>query len=66
MWHRGVVRKLTKEEKEVYTEPVNYITMVEAYTTGPFAMTPLRGYVCLPPSARLRMVHLDTCATITD
>jgi hypothetical protein len=42
---RGVFRALTQEEAEKYKGPVNYISMVEAFRTGPHATTPLR--ICM-------------------
>jgi hypothetical protein len=37
---RGVFRCLSEEELKVYKGPINYITTVEAYKTGPYATTP--------------------------
>ena len=47
---RGVFRRLSKEEKDSYRGPVNYISIVEAYKTGPHATTPLR--LCLNSSMK--------------
>ncbi len=37
---RGVFRELTREEMDEWKGPVNYITMVEAFKSGPHASTP--------------------------
>jgi hypothetical protein len=47
---RGVFRALSGEETERYKGPVNYISMVEAFKTGPHATTPLR--ICMNSSMR--------------
>jgi hypothetical protein len=39
---RGVFKALSKEEATRYKGPVHYISMVEAFKTGPHATTPLR------------------------
>jgi hypothetical protein len=59
---RGVFKRLSQEEAQGYKRPVNYISMVEAFKAGPYAMTPLR--ICMnssmkqpPPSG----VSLNDC-----
>jgi hypothetical protein len=47
---RGVFRALSKEEASKYKGPVNYISMVEAFKTGPHAATLLR--ICMNSSMR--------------
>jgi hypothetical protein len=39
---RGVFKPVPKEKADQYKGPVNYISMVEAFMTGPYATTPLR------------------------
>jgi hypothetical protein len=41
----GVFRRLSHKELEVYKGLTKYISMVEAYKTGPYATTPLR--ICM-------------------
>jgi hypothetical protein len=48
--NRGVFRPISKEEATQYNGAVNYISMVEAFKTGPFATTPLR--ICMNSSMR--------------
>jgi hypothetical protein len=47
---RGVFRALSQEEVGKYKGPVNYISMVEAFKTGPHATTPLR--ICMKSSMK--------------
>jgi hypothetical protein len=47
---RAVFRALSEEETSSYKGPVNYISMVEAFKTGPHATTPLR--ICMNSSMR--------------
>jgi hypothetical protein len=42
---RGVFKTLTRKEADNYKGPVNYISMVEAFKTGPYATIPLR--ICM-------------------
>jgi hypothetical protein len=48
--NRGVFRPIPREEADRYKGAVNYISMVEAFKTGPFATTPLR--ICMNSSMR--------------
>ncbi len=48
--NRGVFKPIPKEEADWYKGAVNYINMVEAFKTGPFATTPLR--ICMNSSMR--------------
>jgi hypothetical protein len=48
--NRGVFKPIPKEEADQYKGAVNYISMVEAFKTGPFATTPLR--ICMNSSMR--------------
>ncbi len=48
--NRGVFKPIPKEEADRYKGAVNYISMVEAFKTGPFATTPLR--ICMNSSMR--------------
>jgi hypothetical protein len=43
--NREVFRRPSKEELMTYKGPFHFITMVEAYETGPYATTPLR--ICM-------------------
>ncbi len=43
--NRGVFKPISREEAGRYKGAVNYISMVEAFKTGPFATTPLR--ICM-------------------
>jgi hypothetical protein len=59
---RGVFQKQTREEINAYKDPLNYITIMEAYKNELFLTTPLK--VCknnsmnqLPPSG----VSLNYC-----
>ncbi len=47
---RGVFKPIPKEEADRYKGAVSYISMVEAFKTGPFATTPLR--ICMNSSMR--------------
>jgi hypothetical protein len=47
---RGVFRALTREEAGRYKDPVNYISLVEAFKMGPHATTPLR--ICIKSSMK--------------
>jgi hypothetical protein len=47
---RGVFKAVSREEAERYKGPVNYISMVEAFRTGPHATTPLR--ICMNSSMK--------------
>ncbi len=47
---RGVFRALSQEETEKYKGPVNYISIFEAFKTGPHATTPLR--ICMNSSIK--------------
>jgi hypothetical protein len=47
---KGVFKALTLKEADNYRGPVNYISMVEAFKTGPYATTPLR--ICMNSSMR--------------
>jgi hypothetical protein len=47
---RGVFRPIPKEEADQYKGAVNFISMVEAYKTGPHATTPLR--ICMNSSMK--------------
>jgi hypothetical protein len=47
---RGVFRPISREEAAQYKGAVNYISMVEAFKTGPFATTPLR--ICMNSSMK--------------
>ncbi len=48
--NRGVFRPIPREEAERYKGAVNYISMLEAFKTGPFATTPLR--ICMNSSMK--------------
>ncbi len=48
--NRGVFKPIPKEEADRYKGAVNYISMVEAFKTGPFATTPLG--ICMNSSMR--------------
>jgi hypothetical protein len=59
---RGVFRSLTVEEVRTYKGPVNYITMVEAFKSGPYVTTPLR--ICMNSSMKQPLpsgVSLNDC-----
>jgi hypothetical protein len=47
---RGVFKAVPREEADQYKGPVNYISMVEAFKTGPHATTPLR--ICMNSSMK--------------
>ncbi len=47
---RGVFKAVPREEADQYRGPVNYISMVEAFKTGPHATTPLR--ICMNSSMK--------------
>jgi hypothetical protein len=47
---RGVFKAIPREEADQYKGPVNYISMVEAFKTGPLATTPLR--ICMNSSMK--------------
>jgi hypothetical protein len=47
---RGVIKAVPPEEGDRYNGPVNYISMVEAFKTGPHATTPLR--ICMNSSMK--------------
>jgi hypothetical protein len=47
---RGVFKPISREEATRYKGAVNYISMVEAFKTGPFAPTPLR--ICMNSSMK--------------
>jgi hypothetical protein len=47
---RGVFKAVPQEEADQYKGPVNYISMVEAFKTGPHATTPLR--ICMNSSMK--------------
>jgi hypothetical protein len=47
---RGMFKPIPKEEADRYKGAVNYISMVEAFKTGPHATTPLR--ICMNSSMR--------------
>jgi hypothetical protein len=47
---RGVFKPISSEEATQYKGAVNYISMVEAFKTGPFATTPLR--ICIDSSMK--------------
>ncbi len=47
---RGIFKALTRKETDVYKGPVNYISIAEAFKTGPYATTPLR--ICMNSSMR--------------
>jgi hypothetical protein len=47
---RGVFKPIPREEADRYTGAINYISMVEAFKTGPFATTPLR--ICMNSSMK--------------
>jgi hypothetical protein len=47
---RGVFKVLSREEASKYKGLVNYISMVDAFKTGPHATTPLR--ICMNSSMR--------------
>jgi hypothetical protein len=47
---RGVFRELTPHEVSSYSGPVNYISTVAAYKTGPHSTTPLR--ICMNSSMK--------------
>jgi hypothetical protein len=47
---RGVFKPIPKEEPDQYKGAVNYISMVEAFKTGPHATTPLR--ICMNSSMK--------------
>jgi hypothetical protein len=49
-WDRGVFKAVPREEADRYKGPVNYISMVEAFKTGPHATTPLR--ICMNSSMK--------------
>ena len=48
--NRGVFKELTRTEQEGWEGPVNYISMVEAFKSGPHATTPLR--ICMNSSMK--------------
>jgi hypothetical protein len=59
---RGVFKALTREEMERYKGPVNYISMVKAFKTGPHTTTPQR--ICMNSSMKqpkLSGVILNDC-----
>jgi hypothetical protein len=47
---RGVFKPIPREEADRYKGAINYISMVEAFKTGPFATTPLR--ICMNSSMK--------------
>jgi hypothetical protein len=47
---RGVFKPIPREEADRYKGAVNYISMVEAFKTSPFATTPLR--ICMNSSMK--------------
>ncbi len=47
---RGVFKPIPKKEADQYKGAVNYISMVEAFKTGPYATTPLR--ICMNSSMK--------------
>jgi hypothetical protein len=47
---RGVFKPISREEATRYKGAINYISMVEAFKTGPFATTPLR--ICMNSSMK--------------
>jgi hypothetical protein len=47
---RGVFKAIPREEAGKYKGPVNYISKVEAFKTGPHATTPLR--ICMSSSMK--------------
>jgi hypothetical protein len=47
---RGVFKSIPREEADRYKGAINYISMVEAFKTGPFATTPLR--ICMNSSMK--------------
>jgi hypothetical protein len=47
---RGAFKPFPKEKADQYKGPVNYISMVEAFKTGPHATTPLR--ICMNSSMK--------------
>jgi hypothetical protein len=47
---RGVFKPISRKEATRYKGAVNYISMVEAFKTGPFATTPLR--ICMNSSMK--------------
>jgi hypothetical protein len=59
---RVVFKAVSQEEAERYKGPVNYISMVEAFKTGPHATTPL--IICMNSSMmqpKLSGVSLNDC-----
>jgi hypothetical protein len=48
--NRGVFKPIPREEADRYKGATNYISMVEAFKTGPFATTPLR--ICMNSSMK--------------
>jgi hypothetical protein len=54
---RGVFKALTWKEGDNYKGPINYISMVEVFKTGPYAMTPLR--ICMN-SSRNNLHHQES------
>ncbi len=47
---KGVFKALTWKEADNYKGPINYISMVEVFKTGPYATTPLR--ICMNSSMK--------------
>jgi hypothetical protein len=47
---QGVFKPIPKEEADRYKGAMNYISMVEAFKTGPHATTPLR--ICMNSSIK--------------
>ena len=54
---RGVFKELSQEEADEYKGPVNYITIVETFKSGPLATTPIR--LCMNSSMKFRGVSLN-------
>ena len=54
---RGVFRKVSDEELQAYTGPVNYISIVEAFKEGPHSTTPLR--LCMNSSLKYKGLSLN-------
>ena len=54
---RGVFKELSMEEANNYVGPVNCITIVETFKSGPLATTPIR--LCMNSSMKFRGVSLN-------
>lgn len=54
---RGVFRKLDRGEAESYAGPINYVSMVDAYKSGPHVTTPVR--LCINSSLKNGKVSLN-------